>query len=489
MFYICRPNVPEEIENGEILLGDLLGKRWWYQLVQVCRRWRYLILGSASYLRLALLCTHGTRVADMLRNSPPLPLIIDHYDINHGLTPEDEEGMMLALQHRNRVQIINLRIPVPDLQKLVMAMDGEFPILELLNIEAPAKHKARLSLPPTFEAPRLRHLWLDYFTSPIGSPLLTSAVGLASLILRWTDASYVQPELVLRSISLLPRLEQLEIGFRSAAPNSEIENQLSHAPIKTQATLPNLRRFRFWGISGYLEALLSHMTTPLLQILSAYFFNQLTFSVPHHLQFMMTTEYLRFSRASLLFYHDGVWMKLDNPPVKTRQARFACFNARISCRHLDWQVSSITQILNDLRPMLSSVADLTLDYRQHTLSSEFHNEVDPTLWCEFLGSFRNVETIRVHQGLVGDVSRSVRIDGESPLELLPELKELVCPTRSVDDKTFAPFIHGREVSGQSVKLVGKAFPVGRGNYYRFCTSTGGKIDISPDPDPLHHPPA
>jgi len=476
--------VPEESENGEMLLGDLLGERWWYKLVQVCRRWRYLILGSAPYLRLALLCTRGTPVADMLMHSPPLPLIIDHYDINHGLTAEDEEGMMLALQHRNRVRLINLRIPVPSLQKLVMAIDSEFPILELLNIEPPAKQNARLYLPPTFEAPQLRHLWLDYFTNPIGSPLLTRAVGLASLILRWTHTSYVQPELVLRSISLLPHLEQLEIGFISAAPNSEIETQLSHTPITIQATLPNLRRFRFWGNSGYLDTLLPYMTTPLLQILSVHFFNQFTFSVPRLLQFMMTTEYLRFSCATLLFYNEGVWMNLDNPPVGARPARLACFNARISCRHLDWQVSSIAQIFNDLHPLLSSVADLILDYREHTLSSELHNEVNRTLWREILGAFRNVEILRVHKGLVGEVSRSLRIDGELHPELLPELKELVCPTRSVDDKTFAPFVHDREVAGQPVKLIGKAFPVGRGNYYRFCTSTGAVIDVAPDPDPL-----
>jgi hypothetical protein len=483
IFNICRPIVPEENKYGAVQLGDLFGERWWYKLVQVCRRWRYLILGSASYLHLALLCTRGTPVADMLLHSPPLPLVIDHDDINNDLTADDEEGIMLALQNRDRVRYISLQVPVPSLQRVVMAMDGEFPTLEFLNIEPPAKHNARLSLPPTFEAPQLRHLWLDYFTSPIGSSFLTNTVGLVTLILPWIHTyTYVQPDLFLRTISLLPHLKQLEIGFISAIPNSEIKSHQSHTPITIQVTLPNLRRFTFSGISSYLEILLPHMATPLLQVLNVNFCNQLSFSVPRLLQFMITTEHLRFIHARLLFHYEGVFMVLDNRFAGTGPTRWSSFHTSINCRHLDWQASSITQILNDLCPLFSSVADLTLDYREHALSLELHNEVDPTLWRELLGSFRNVEILRVHKGLVAEISRSLRNNGEQLMELLPKLKELVCPTGSVEDKTFAPFIHDREVAGQPIKLIGETFPVGR-QTYKVSTPTG-MINIAPDPDPL-----
>jgi hypothetical protein len=224
------------------------------------------------------------------------------------------------------------------------------------------------------------------------------------------------------------------------------------------------------------------MATPFLQILGIHFFNQPSFSVPRLLQFIITAEY-RYSLAQLLFYHEGVYILLPhNPLAGTGPDRLTYFWVNITCRHLDWQVSSITQILNDLRPILSSVGELILDYREHTLSSELHNEVDPTLWREFLGSFRSVQTLRVHKGLVGEVTRSLRLDGDQPLELLPELKELVCPSASVEDKSFSPFIHDREVAVQPVKLIGETFPVGRAGY-KFYTSTG-VIDIAPDPDPL-----
>jgi hypothetical protein len=74
-------------------------KRWWYKVAHVCQRWRHLILGSASYLGLCLVCTIGTPVTDMLAHSPPLPVIIDHvYEHrHHHMTAEDEKGITLAL--------------------------------------------------------------------------------------------------------------------------------------------------------------------------------------------------------------------------------------------------------------------------------------------------------------------------------------------------------------------------------------------------------
>ena len=80
---------------------------------------RNLILGSASYLGLGLVCTYGMPVADMLAHSPPLPLVIDYERTD--VTAEDEEAIILALEQRDRVRRICFDIPVLKLQKLIMA--------------------------------------------------------------------------------------------------------------------------------------------------------------------------------------------------------------------------------------------------------------------------------------------------------------------------------------------------------------------------------
>jgi hypothetical protein len=159
IFIFCRPVLIDEDENDhERILqgGNWARERWWYKLVQVCQRWRHLVLASASYLDLCLVCTFGTPVADMLAHSPPLPLLLDHlYRERDHVTAEDEEGVFLALQHRNRVRRIRLRMPLPNLQRLIVAIDGEFPVLEYLYFGPPPNYLATTTLmfPETFQAP------------------------------------------------------------------------------------------------------------------------------------------------------------------------------------------------------------------------------------------------------------------------------------------------------------------------------------------------
>jgi len=409
----------------------------------------------------------------MLAHSPPLPLIIYHDD---DPTTEDEEGIILALQHRERVRRIRFVMPVSRLQKLITAIDGEFPELEFLKLGPRKEHDSRLTLPSTFEAPQLRYLWLTYFASPIGSRLLTTAVGLVQLLLRWIDPSpYPHPNNLLQPLSLLPQLERLEIGF-TLVLNPDFESQLLKTPIVTYAIFPHLHCLGFSGSSAYLEALLPYMTTPLLETLSIHFFNQLTFSVPCLLQFMMTTENFKFRSVKFSFNHWAIFVWVYSS--EGTSLRSCDFEVKVICRQLDQQVSSVAQICNILSPLFSAVVELTLDSRR-TSSSRQHNQADRTRWRELLGSFRNVKTIRVPDGLVSRLSHSLRSDGEPPLELLPELKELVCPVGSVQDKAFVPFIHEREVAGQPVNLIGETFPVGRFRY-QLMDPTGVYI-LDPDP--------
>ena len=376
--------------------------------MKVCRRWRYLILGSASHLGLCLVCSTGTPVAEMLAHSPPFPLIIDHDHTSHDLTPEDERGIIFALEHRDRVRRIYLSMPVPSLQKVVKAMVNQFSILEYLLIAPPTSPDTHLVLPATFSAPQLSHLKLNRLSSPIGSRLLTAAVSLVTLRLRWMHPSTNSyPNHLLQALSLLHQLKHLSISFSSPVPNREIERHMLHTPNITHTMLPNLVYFKFGGVSTYLDALLSHMNAPLLEELKVHFFNQLSYITPNLRQLVMTTENLRCSSVKCLFYHKAV--KVFDNATSWRPI----FNIYVGCDHLDWQVSSIAQIFNVLSPLVSAVVDLTLDYRSHTLSSEWHNQADRAQWRKLLRSFRNVETLRVHDGLVGELSRCLTLHQET----------------------------------------------------------------------------
>ena len=271
IFYLYRPFFLDEGGKGRKRLyrgGEpWVQGHWWYKLAHVCQRWRNLILGSTSYLRLSLVCTNGTPVENMLAHSPPLPLTVD-YRSKDGITAEDEEGILLALEQRHRVRHLRLVFPVQNLQRLVIAIDEEFPILEYLIVDPRTKDDTVLVLPETLQAPNLHHLVLRGFACPIRSRLHPSAAGLVTLYLAINHSSaYFQPNVLLQWISFMPQLENLAIGFTFPVPNRDVERQLMRTPITTtHITLPNLRLFGFQGVSAYLEAVVvCRITAPRLE--------------------------------------------------------------------------------------------------------------------------------------------------------------------------------------------------------------------------------
>ena len=430
--------------------------RWWYALSHVCRRWRNIILGSATHLGLSLLCTYGTPVADMLAGSPPLPLVVGYFRKNHVLTTEDEEGIRLALKQRDRVRRVRLSSAGTIFQKLIMAMDEEYPILEYLYITLPSNDNSMiLRFPETLQAPHLRHLELQGFALPMGSPLLTTAVGLITLHLVMVHPStYFHPNTLLQWISLMPDLETLGIRFEFSIPNRDVERQLIHMPIIAPIILPNLRRFYFCGVSSYLEALVHRITTPRLEKLQINFFNQLSFSVPHLLQFIIAAENFRLGNAVLTFSD-----KLFSAGVYPHGVSFGATNEYaldivVLCRHLDWQASSMAQFSISLTQILSAVEHLQLQHDAHSESSEEHNDVDRTEWRKLLRPFSNLKTLDIQRELVKDLSRCLELeDGELPLELLPELQGIRFYGSGDIGDGLTSFIDTRRNAGRPVTLV------------------------------------
>jgi hypothetical protein len=412
---------------------------------------RSTLLGSASYLGLSLVCTNGTPVEDMLAHSPPLPLTVDYRTLREDdITAQDEEGILLALEQRHRLRHLRLVLPVQVLRRLVMAIDEEFPILEYLIVHPPLKDNTALMLPETLQAPHLRHLMLGDFACPIRSRLHPTAAGLATLCLATAHPSaYFQPNILLQWILFMPQLESLDVAFLFPVPNRDVERQLTHTPITTHITLPNLRWFWFQGVSAYLEAVVCRITTPRLERLETRLFNQLTFSVPRLPQFMNTTENIRFDNAAIVFNDEDIGVLMFFPGADTH-----AFVVWVNCWHLDWQVSSVAQISNALSQVFSAVEHLTLEHEVHSQSSEEHNDVDGVEWRKLLRSFSNVKTLRIEDGLVEELSRCLRSeDGEFPLELLPELQELTYSRSGDAGDAFTPFIDARQNAGRPVTLV------------------------------------
>ena len=409
VFYLYRPFLlgeDDKDENSPLIGGNGGWDRgwWWYKLTHVCQRWRNIILGSAAYLDVSLVCTNSTPVADMLAHSPFLPLIIEYnLDEDEDMATEDEEGAILALKQYDRVHRVRLKMPPSSLQKLIVTMDEEYPILEYLIIaHRDEDDSAVLTFPETLQAPHLRHLALIGFALPIASRLLTTAVCLITLFVAMVHPStYFYPNTLLQWLSFMPQLETIVIDFYFPHRSRHVGGQFTRTAITTPVTLPNLRCIRFYGVTAYLEALLFRLSAPRLENLQIVFFNQLMFSVPRLLHFVDTTENLRFKTARFYFSDENV----DVEVYPYEEAKMYALSIIVNCCHLDWQVSSVAQIFSALSPVFSSVEHLTFEHRKHSRSSEEHNEVYRSEWLKLLHSFRNVKTLRIATGLVEDLSR------------------------------------------------------------------------------------
>ena len=122
-----------------------------------------------------------TPVVDMLAPSPLLPLIINYLDDNRDASVEDEEAILLAFQDLDRVRRIGLMMPATKLLEPIIAVDGQFPVLERLFIWPLSHDNIRLMLSTRFQAPHLHMLSFDHVVPPVRSALLTTTVGLVEL--------------------------------------------------------------------------------------------------------------------------------------------------------------------------------------------------------------------------------------------------------------------------------------------------------------------
>jgi hypothetical protein len=165
--------------------------------------------------------------------------------------------------------------------------------------------------------------------------------------------------------------------------------------------------------------------------------------------------------------------------IPSANASLLTFGIRIASGWgLRWKVSSMAQMSNELGPLFTTAVELTLAYRTFVRSAiwrddlapiQWRDEVDPIQWRELLESFRNVETLRVYDGLVGDLSRCLTRDVDWPPGILPKLKSLVFSKQSRDAEIFARFAHIRKVAGFPINLV-EGIPPARNVDYKFRTA-------------------
>ena len=133
--------LPDDVflEIFDLFLRDLADypvqrMRKWLILAHVCQRWRRIIFASPRRLDLYLACICGTPVRRNLVYWPlTLPLVIDYPGTYDGPIPGDEDNIIAALTHTDRIHRVNIYATYLVFLRVINVMQKSFPALTYLE--------------------------------------------------------------------------------------------------------------------------------------------------------------------------------------------------------------------------------------------------------------------------------------------------------------------------------------------------------------------
>ena len=413
--------------------------QFWHTLTHVCQKWRQIIFESPLGLRLRLHCTYGTPVLKTLGYWPPFPLVINYGEIHRSPTPEDESNIMAALEHADRVRSINFTVSSTLLKKLSTI---SMPFLDLEDLVLLSKDNSQSTLPSTFWwGHRLRTLRSIRIAFPSLPQLLLPSQNLVDIQLdEIPSAGYISPEAFANALCGMTQLQTLSLHFLSLPPRRKF---LSLPPLPgDRIVLPVLTRFKYRGISKYLDNLVARIDAPRLGDIDIRFFNQPTLDTSQLGEFINRTElWTSPHRADMLFSEGAISITFTQPGAYT------WLGLQILCERLDWQLSSIAQICDQFSSSILCVEELDIKMTGPL------GVPDNEQWLRLIRAFDRAKGIHVPGGFVTDILHALRSADEGHDILLPALQNLhVKEPTPVALGAVDSFVSQRQLSGHPVRI-------------------------------------
>ena len=426
-------------------VDDTRWKDGWFPLVHVCRKWRYIVLGSPYHLNLQLVHTEKTLMRKALEVWPPLPIVID----GDYYTKSGQDNLMATLEHKDRVCGIKLWFISRSLWERVSA-EMQVPFPRLTGLDLWFTNTSAPVVPDSFlggSAPRLRKLALNG-ASFLGLPkLLLLTPDLVELTLRNIPYSgYISPEAMVDCLSRLMRLKELDLAFTS--PRSRPDQESRRPPLPTRTLLLNLTDFSFDGASDYLEDFVARIDAPLLNRVTLEVFHQVTFDTPQLALFISRIPHLRArDEARILFSDDKASITLPGPVDQG-------LDLEVGCGQLDLQLAFVARACSSSFPqaLITTVERLYIWY----WPDDRPDNVENSKWLELFRPFTAVKGLYLSRELVPCIAATLQgLAGERVTEVLPALQELfvegIHPSGS-DQKAFEPFLAARRLSGHTIAI-------------------------------------
>jgi len=201
----------------------------------------------------------------------------------------------------------------------------------------------------------------------------------------------------------------------------------------------------------------SRLETPLLSYTDITFFNQLIFDTPQLRHFISRTEIVREAyRASIYCTSFATTFVLHR---RNGTAYDKVVQLLISCKSLDWQISSLVQVISTSFPPLPTLERLEIDIYHgpsRGLLLEWQSDMEDTQWLELLHPFFSVKDLRLCIDSVLFVAPALQeLSGERVTEVLPALENLFLEERLPSGpvkEAIQKFIATRQLSGCPVTV-------------------------------------
>ena len=440
----------------------------WIALVHVCRGWRYIVFASPLRLDLRLRVRGKIHKREMLDIWPALPIAISPYTSRLTRVPKITENVITALGYRDRVCRIALwyfTVPGRKLGRFLEMMQHPFPALTCLALwDWLNDDEEAVVISDSFlggSAPLLQSLYLTHIAFPALPKLLLSANHLVDLHLRdIAHAGYISPEVMVASLSSMTKLQYLGLAFGS--PHSRPSRASQRPPPMIRTTLPALTRFRFKGVSEYVEDFVARIDAPLLCNIYISFFNQLVFDIPQFSHIINRVESFNRLNATISFSSNGASVELSS---ETHDRLLL----EISCRQADWQLSSVVQFCGmSLHPVATSEnLTVTIDSGNPRHLGRF--DIEHSQWEELLYPFTNVKNLYLAEDVGLHITTALQgLVGESVTQVLPALQRLFITGLEPTQEVAESFTAARQCLGRPVAI--RWWEEGRKAEYRFDES-------------------
>ena len=478
------PNLTRTIDHlpGEVLLEifdfyrqsiesyNWRGEYVWFNLTQVCRKWRAVAFASTSRLDLGIIVgpTKPVHIETFLSTGGLLPIFIK-YLVGEEITSGAVGRMRTALEQHDRVREISFVVHGTSawLDEFFCSINYPFPVLESLTVCSKNGYE-EMKLPDTFlRGPdlsnlRLRRLLLEGFSLTSTSRFLLSLSTLTALSLNIDTAFGISPETsLLACLQGMPRLCRIHL----VTPSSLLTSPPPHSALTDIVPLLKLTYLRYSGHSVFMDAIAAGLSAPSLRNPCMVFHDEISSPIVHLPRFISETEvHYHAVHVILRDWTLRIWSYTQSE--YTGQRSRCCWLSSKFPKVPTRSIESMMQMSGILSKKLSTVEELRVVFGIGMTVAE-----DQIPWRRFYQQFPSIKLFQASGINYDSFARTLLQDDLKHVAIFPALEEieLVGEERRPDSEAasrsgselaaFEPFISSRQKAGRPVKVyISKSFP-------------------------------